>query len=93
MFILAALLTLAAGPASARPAAPACSDEIGERRATNLARECRDVSPESRLSCRTSAPCEAIRDAIRRACRAAGQDAANICGLYVDEDEADEDEG
>ena len=81
----AALLILAVLPGAA---AAACRDEQGARLAADYLRQCRDVG----AACRPSASCPALVEAIRRGCETLGTDAPNVCGLYVEEEEDDDEE-
>lgn len=86
-----AMLVLASGPL-ARSGDPGCRAEVGSRRAADLRRQCRDVSPAP-AGCREGSTCSALTEEIRRGCRLAGDDAPNICCAYSDGEDEDEDEG
>ena len=81
--LLACACACASGPAPAR----SCRDEVGVRRAGDLARDCRDVTSLTRALCHAGNPCSVLIEEIRRGCRELGPESPNVCGAYVEDDD------
>jgi hypothetical protein len=62
--------------------ARACKRSIGEERAEELERQCRQVAPGNREACRDENSCRVITDEIRRGCQLLGRDGPRFCEEY-----------
>jgi hypothetical protein len=62
--------------------ARACNQSIGQERAEELERQCRQVAPGNREGCRDENSCRVIHDEIRRGCQLLGRDGPRFCEEY-----------
>lgn len=60
----------------------ACNRSIGQERADELERQCKQVAPGNRATCIDENSCRVITDEIRRGCQLLGRDGPRFCEEY-----------
>jgi hypothetical protein len=60
----------------------ACNRSIGQERADELERQCKQVAPGDRAACNDQNSCRAITEEIRRGCQLLGRDGPRFCEEY-----------
>src|SRR5258706_132688 len=60
----------------------ACNRSIGQERADELERQCKQVAPGSRAACNDDNSCRVITEEIRKGCQLLGRDAPRYCEEY-----------
>jgi len=60
----------------------ACNRSIGQERAEELERQCKEVAPGNRAACNDENSCRVIADEIRRGCQLLGRDGPRFCEEY-----------
>jgi len=60
----------------------ACNRSIGQERADELERQCKQVAPGNRAACNDDNSCRVITEEIRKGCQLLGRDAPRYCEEY-----------
>ena len=60
----------------------ACNRSIGQERADELERQCKQVAPGNRAACSDENSCHVITEEIRKGCQLLGRDAPRYCEEY-----------
>ena len=59
-----------------------CKRSVGDERAEDLERQCKEVAPGNRAACNDENSCRVITDEIRRGCQLLGRDGPRFCEEY-----------
>src|SRR6267378_4241813 len=60
----------------------ACNRSVGQERADELERQCKQVAPGNRAACNDENSCRVITEEIRKGCQLLGRDAPRYCEEY-----------